>query len=303
MEEKFTFDQFLDDVKSNSKRILSGGYLALKGGKNIYYYVGDVNEVNAKASKTSNGQYSIEVNVGLLKECYKYIDKNIRNYYEVASANNNLTEEAFLRLLAGAFSEMIFWHEYSHIVRGHFEYLDSARNQHKNELECRRNIELDADIYGSSFLFARIYGIYLDNQSRYSIETLMQAYSIGIRATFEVLHRDNEFEDILHKESKHPHSLLRAYTAITHALSSPIMLKISEDVANECTEIALRELLAFESTNNCTLVDVDMLRECVESEWQVWYKNKAELDEYMILEVRKCPLWTKLKEFSSRLLS
>src|SRR5690606_5400139 len=188
------------------------------------------------------------------------------------------------------FSEIIFWHEYSHIVRGHFEYLDNAKVKLKNQLESRRNIELDADIYGASFLFGRIYSVYLSNPSMYSIETLMQAYSIGIRAAFEILYRDNEFEDILHKESTHPHSLLRAYTAIVHGLSSPILLNFPVDLANKCTEIALRELLAFESSNSCSLIDVDKLRECVESEWQVWYKNKTEIDGYMILEVRKVPL-------------
>src|SRR5690606_35649183 len=185
----FTFDQFLNDVKSNSKRILSGGYLVLKGGKSIYYYISDDDEINAKASKTSNEQYSLKVNIGLLKECYKYIDTSIRDYYEVACVTNNLTEEAFLRLVAGTFSEIIFWHEYSHIVRGHFEYLDNAKAKLKNELESRRNIELDADIYGASFLFGRIYSVYLSNPSMYSIETLMQAYSIGIRAAFEILYR------------------------------------------------------------------------------------------------------------------
>ena len=303
MEQKFTFEQFLGDVKSNAERIISGGYLALEGGKSIYYYIRENDEINAKASKTSNKQYSLRINTGLLKECYKYIDKNIREYYEVASLSNNLTEEAFLRLAAGTFSEMIFWHEYSHIVRGHFEYPENAKKHNENELESRRNIEIDADIYGASFLFGRIYSIYLTNPSLYSIETLMQAYSIGIRATYEVLYRDNEFEDMLHNESTHPHSLLRAYTAITHGLSSPVMSKLPEDVAKKCTEVALSELLAFESSNKCTLVDVDMLKGFTELEWQIWYKNKDELDKYMILEVRKVPLWTKLKELSSRLMS
>lgn len=39
MEQKFTFEQFLEDVKSNAERIISGGYLALEGGKSIYYYI------------------------------------------------------------------------------------------------------------------------------------------------------------------------------------------------------------------------------------------------------------------------
>lgn len=295
MEEKFTFEQFKSDVNCNAKRLLDGGYLKLDEGKDIYYYISDDADVNAKASKSSDEQYILKINNGLLVECYNYIDNYVRSYYQVAARRNNLTEEAFLRLVAGTFSEMIFLHEYSHIVRGHIEYLDHIEEKGSDLLKYERSVEIDADAYGASFLFARIYAIYLDRVG-YTLETLMQAFAIGIRSTFEVLYRDNPLQDYSHKESSHPHSLVRAYSALIHALSSPVLRKISPVNRQSCINIALRELLAFEEFSTCSKIDLDMLKEHVSSDWSFYHDTKVEIDKFTQLKIEEVPLRTKIKE-------
>lgn len=300
VERKFTFDDFVFDVKSNSKQALLLRGCTLKNEKKIYFYISDSEKIEALSYEESDKQYILKITVGLLKECYKYIDENVRSYYEIASETNNLTEEAFIRLVSGTVSEMIFWHEFSHIARGHLAYLKKVDLDQGNYKENRRFVELDADIYSASIIFFKLYGIYVSKKNDYSLDSLMQAYSIGIRALFEVLYKVVQFENENHKESNHPHSLIRAYTAIIHGLSSPMASKLPEDTHNKCMEIVTVELLAFEFSKKCTIIDPNMLDEYSKLEWLYWYENKSKLDEYLMLERKRVTWGEKINVFFRR---
>jgi hypothetical protein len=282
--------------------VFSDGLLTLRNGKSIYHHICNDEMVNAEIFKSSETQYVLRVNNGLLKSCYSYIDKNVRAYYQVAKHKNNLSEEAFVRFVGSAMSDMIFWHEYSQVARGHFDYLDEQKSKGVCDLQCKRNVELDADIYGASFLFARHYAVYANKRSGLSLDSVMQIYAIGIRSAFEILHENHNLANHDCSESEHPHSLLRAYSAITCAVSGPIMKNIEAETVNRCCQIALNSLLSFESSNYCSLIDVDMLKKYVANEWSSYFDQKDRIDKFSMLVVSRLTIWRKMQESLCRLI-
>lgn len=162
------------------------------------------------------------------------------------------------------------------------------------ELIDRRLVELDADIYAASFLLARTYSVYLSSNGAYPLQDLMQAYSTGIRVLFEVLHRNNDFEDDTHELSDHPHSLARAYAAIAFGLTGPVGDKIGADGA-ACQSIAIAELLSYEMSTRATPVDTTILQSYMDKEAVLWGARAHEINDYFQLTVRTVPVLTKIR--------
>ncbi|WP_338495841.1 hypothetical protein V5F23_17315 [Pseudomonas sp. WP18] len=299
-DKKFTYEMMVEDLKDNAKRILKGGWLEISEITETLLQIADSPEMNARIYLSSADQYTIRIYEGLLKACYAYANSDIRDYYPTIAHRSNFTEELFIRTVCSCVTEFIFWHEYSHIARGHLNFLSSrkklwaADSSSTLELIDRRLVELDADIYAASFLLARTYSVYLSSNGAYPLQDLMQAYSTGIRVLFEVLHRNNDFEDDTHELSDHPHSLARAYAAIAFGLTGPVGDKIGADGA-ACQSIAIAELLSYEMSTRTTPVDTAILQSYMDKEAVLWGARAHEINDYFQLTVRTVPVFTKIR--------
>lgn len=299
-DKKFTYEMMVEDLKDNAKRILKGGWLEISEITETLLQIADSPEINARIYLSSADQYTIRIYEGLLKACYAYANSDIRDYYPTIAHRSNFTEELFIRTVCSCVTEFIFWHEYSHIARGHLNFLSSqkklwaADSSSTLELIDRRLVELDADIYAASFLLARTYSVYLSSNGTYPLQDLMQAYSTGIRVLFEVLHRNNDFEDDTHELSDHPHSLARAYAAIAFGLTGPVGDKIGADGA-ACQSIAIAELLSYEMSTRATPVDTTILQSYMDKEAVLWGARAHEINGYFQLTVRTVPVFTKIR--------
>jgi hypothetical protein len=306
-DKKFTYEMMIEDLKDNAKRILKGGWLEIPEITETLLQIADSSEINARIYLSSADQYTIRIYEGLLKVCYTYANSDIRDYYITIAHRCNFTEELFIRAVCSCVTEFIFWHEYSHIARGHLNFLKSREeiwatdSSSTMELTDRRLIELDADIYAASFLLARTYSVYLSSNGAYLLQDLMQAYSTGIRVLFEVLHRNNEFEDDTHELSDHPHSLARAYAAIAFGLTGPVGDKIGADGA-ACQSIAIAELLSYEMSTRATPVDTTILQNYMNKEAILWGARAHEIDDYFQLAVRTVPMLTKVREQARKMM-
>lgn len=302
-EDKFTYEVMVQDLRDNSKRIVAGGYVKIKNINSVRVNIVEGQEFKARVTKPSYDQYAIRIFSGLLVSCYEFLDVQVRSYYKTIAGGCRFTEEAFLRMVGGCMTETIFWHEFSHMARGHWNYNEDRKEvwaDREIALKDARMEELDADIYAASFLFSRVYGVYVGSKGRYSLQMIMQAYSVGIRSLFEVLHLNNEYEDELHEGFDHPHSLARAYAAVSFGLTSPAAEKTGVD-ADVCRAYAIQELLRFESSQSVTPVSVAILDEYFKKELSMWVEWSEVLKAYILLEVHPVPLLTKLSEHYRRI--
>ncbi|MCQ2995382.1 hypothetical protein NLO95_14790 [Pseudomonas syringae] len=294
----FDFDVMIRDFESNAQKIIFGGYIKIKNITSLPVSIVDSPEFNARIYKTASNQYVLRIYKGLLLKCFEYINSHVRPYYASIQEGCQVSEEQFARTIAAFMTEFIFWHEFSHIARGHIDYVETCKSDWEDSvirLKEKRLLELDADIYAASFLFARTYSVYVGTGGEFSLQTLMQAYSIGIRSIFEVLHIHNEFEDDTHASAEHPHSLARAYVAIAFGLVSPVAIKIGSD-ADVCQTIAAAELLSYEVSKKVSEVDISMLRHYL-AEAESWGAWSDRLSAYSLLEIHPVPMRTRVAEY------
>jgi hypothetical protein len=307
-ETKFTYEMMVKDLQDNSKRILKGGWLEISQITETVLQIVDSFEINARIYLSAPDQYTIRIYEGLLKACYTYANSELREYYSTIAQQSKFTEELFIRTVCSCVTEFIFWHEYSHIARGHLNFLDVRKKLwiadgfSTLELKDRRLVELDADIYAASFLLARTYTVHKGSHGAYALQDLMQAYSIGIRLLFEILHRNNEFEDDIHELSDHPHSLARAYAAIAFGLTGPVSEKIGSDAA-VCQSIAVAELLSYELSTRATPVDTAVLQDYMDKEAVLWGERAHEMNDYFQMELHAVPMFTKLTNATRKIVT
>ncbi|WP_421226514.1 hypothetical protein [Aeromonas jandaei] len=280
MEQKFTYDMFLSDVKSNQKQILDEGIVKIKGAK-IYNYISDDLSINASARPTASDQYTIAINKGLLLAIFNYSNDVIRPFYKSYSSRLNLTEELFVRFVCGVMADFIFWHELSHIVRGHFQYLGISQSEkplsfNLSKLGKHRVAELDADIYGASFLFLRVLCVINSGSVRH--EDALCCYTVGLRAIFEILHNDNKLEDLTHHENEHPHSQARAFNAYSFGVASPEVINYKQDKMPYYQECVEQYFLDFEILALGNIFNIEAVSDIMPIDVSQWLSEKENID-------------------------
>jgi hypothetical protein len=156
-EAKFTFEQYLNDVKENATAITNDKFINVLNDQKIYFSITENDDITrlAKATINTSNNYSIYINSYLLRQAYEFLDNEVRSYYRKIKSTSSLTEELYLRTIGGIISELFFWHEYSHIARGHLGYLKHVKNSNTALSFYERLVEIDADVYGASFLLVR----------------------------------------------------------------------------------------------------------------------------------------------------
>ncbi|HHC6484246.1 TPA: hypothetical protein ACN33C_001892 [Vibrio parahaemolyticus] len=285
MEQKFTYDMFLSDVESNQRMILKEGIVKIKGAK-IFNYIKEDLSINAKATPTASDQYTIAINKGVLTAIFDYSNDVIRPFYKSYNSNLNMTEEFFTRFVCGIMSDFIFWHELSHIVRGHFEYLGLIQSKQSlgfnlSKLGESRVAELDADIYGASFLFLRVLDVI--NARVVKPEDALCCYTVGLRSIFEILHNDNESEDFIHRETEHPHSQARAFNAYSFGVASPDIISYQQDRMPYYQSCAERYFIDFEVLALGNKFNIEAVSEIMPVDVSQWLSEKKKLDSLSIM--------------------
>lgn len=220
---EFTFEQFVDDARKYANPITKEGLFKLKN-RELFYFVENSDDIKARAYPMSSGtQFGIKIYTGLLRELYEFVFENYPKHYDKNRKFINLSKNSFLRFICNILGEMAFWHEFSHVARNHFLYLDSSLHE-LDTLNKRRVVEMDADIFGASMLLARVLSI---PEKTIPIDIAVSSFAIGVRGLFEVLHI-NFPPDIKHENSDYPHAQARAYTAFSFAITSPFIEKMDK---------------------------------------------------------------------------
>lgn len=305
----FIFSQYLKDVRDNANQFLGAKSLKLRTGAKVIAMVAEDQSINASASQTAKDQFLIRLNEGLLKGCFELINRTGRQYYRRHIAELDVTEELFIRTVCGAASEMVFWHEFAHIARGHIFYLrdegmlpafeiaecgvNSARtgDTTSDEFNTWQFLELDADIYGAQFLLARLITIQASRGNRISPETWLRVFALGVRSMYEVLHRNGYCVHEAVLDATHPHPLSRAYVAFTHGLARTSDLGISDDVADVWRSISQSTLLEHELLDLGMVVDGAVLEAFAAGRLEEWHENAAVLAPYQLLQAPTGMAW------------
>ncbi|MCV4275826.1 hypothetical protein OH710_24600 [Pseudomonas capsici] len=285
------------DLKNNAKKFISVSHFEIAGAK-VLLLVKDSMEPTARVSPTASDQYIIWIYRGLLEACLNFVNTNVRAYYSAIRATTLFDEATFLRAVCSCMTEYIFLHEYSHITRGHFSYLEprkgSWRDTPELEVEDKRFVECDADIYAANKLFARVHSVFQEPRNNSRLHDLMQAYTVGIRAMFEMLYSISGVEDDIHLESDHPHSLIRAYIAISMGVTGPVSQRVGS-VAEESQKMAMSELLSYETfLCNSRPIDPYFLKLQHKRELDIWTSRTDDLTPYFQLRVHKISVLTKV---------
>lgn len=299
MEKKFTYEDFISDVKQNQKIILDEGIVKLQGSK-IYFRIRDKQSINAKATRTAPDQYMITINEGVLKAIFNYSIEVIRPFYRNYNENLGVKEELFTRFVCGVMSDFIFWHELSHISRGHFKYLgidqyDTSLGFNLDKLSESRIVEIDADIFGASYLFLRVLDII--NSGHIRAEDALCAYIVGLRSIFEILHIDNVTEDYNHRTNDHPHSQARAFNAYGFGIASPEVIAYKKDILPYYQECSERFFIDFEILALGNKFNIDAVSEIMPVDVEKWQSEKAILDSFSIMSYEERTLSEKRKSF------
>jgi len=238
---KFTFEQFVDDAKKYANPINKEGLFKLNN-RELFYFVESSDDIKARAYPMSSGtQFGIQIYTGLLRKLYEFVLENYSKHYEANRKSINLSKNAFLRFMCNILGEMAFWHEFSHVARNHFLYLDSSLHE-LDTLNKRRIVEMDADIFGASMLLARVLSI---PEKTIPIDIAVSSFAIGVRGLFEVLHI-NFPPDLKHENSDYPHAQARAYTAFSFAMTSPFIEKMDKHKILSLQSIGAIAFINFE---------------------------------------------------------
>lgn len=314
----FTFSQYLIDVRDNAKQFLAARTLRLRNNARIIAMVANDEEINASAMQTSKDQFLIRVNDGLLRKCFEILDPTAREYYQRNMKYFDVSEELFVRTVCGAASEMVFWHEFAHIARGHMDYLraQGLLEEYKiteSELKSGNGavaesdssriwqfVELDADIYGAQFLLARVVTILASHRNRIAYSTLLRAFALGVRGMYEALYQAGYTGHFDELGGTHPHPLSRAYVAFTHGLAGASRLGVSDDIADEWCKVSQAALLEYELEDLRSPIDGSVLAAFADSRLQEWHKTEAVLEPYQLLHAPIKISWRKkLRQFMS----
>lgn len=285
----FTFDVYLQDVQNNATSAQLIGIAKFKDGAKLHCNWSDSESVNASASQTAPDQYMITVNRGLLKAIFENSFKAAglcSKHFPVVAEDRY----QFARLVAGVASEMVFWHEYAHLYRGHLRYLKSqginiarlyerTTEQESNiwpktDLHLKRFIEIDADIWGAVLLFGRTVACMKAPEGKLSKRLWMLGFVIGIRVMYESIYDPSE--EWGSRESDHPHSLVRALIAITHGVTRPSR-DISEHESAEWIATAKEAFEFYEVQGSMAPTPLEEVLHFMNTEILFWQEREHDL--------------------------
>ncbi|MEJ2795263.1 hypothetical protein WAE56_17790 [Iodobacter sp. LRB] len=293
----FTYELFLKDASDNAQIVLSKiGKQYLPKNVDIIYLKRTSDEINASATRTTpegakEVQYLIYMHDGLYKSIYEHctqiVDNNI-NFFQKVGDN----PEQAKRNLCSFVSEMAYWHEYAHIVRGHIEY--ALDNQISTTAYCdealhsfydvkARFIECDADIYGAQFLYARILACLQSKENNIPYEQWIHFYCLGIAILFNIFFSRKNFQSEFYENTSHPHPHARAFFAISHGICGG---KRADKNANN--DEAIETAISIKCLNICAKfynVDFDYptIFNATHHELAHWQSNEKLLINYQIL--------------------
>lgn len=253
-------------------------------------------EVNAGVRQTAPDQILIYLNTGLLRECYQFLAKPIRSYYQRNLQNLTVDEELFTRTCLGACGQMAFWHEFAHAVRGHLAYKiasgqlsEAHMSETPGSVEAGevsdgwipwRVLEIDADIFGAQFLLAQLSAVHR-GQPDIGVGTLARCYALGIRGLFQVLSGIDGVHDDS-SGSTHPNPVSRAYAAFTHGMARASEMGMSAREQAEMLTVGQSALIDFEFADLGVRVDPVVLESFANSELKLWSARESELFKYQL---------------------
>lgn len=309
-EPAFTMQQYLVDVEDNAKHFLSSRAPSFRDGAKLVAMVLSSEEVNASAVRTAKDQYLIGINTGLLKKFFELFDAIARRYYRRNALQLNISEELFFRMVSGVASEMIFWHEFAHLARGHLFYLKEQGLITNLELAERLHtasatgdstdsrtwqfVEVDADIWGAQFLLSRLVVVLNSKANQVRPATFLVAYALGIRGAFEVLHREGYATHTEVQDGTHPHPLSRAYVALTHGLARAPDMGIPVHEAARWSVLAQAAFLDFELNELGMPVNVEVLEAFAATTLREWREQEHVLNPYQQLQAPLATWWGRL---------
>lgn len=297
------YETLIADLKQTAHKFIGVNHFKVRGA-DVILQISDSAEVNARAYPSANDQYIVRIYRGILEACLDFVNTKVSEYYSTIEKQTDFNEYVFLRAVCSCATEYIFLHEYSHIIRGHTKYQDerslSWEEDPKLKIADKRFLELDADIYAANILLAHTYAVFTDSRNSHRLEDLMKAYVIGIRSMFETLYNISEIEDLIHEESDHPHSQIRAYVALSMGVSGAISEKLGKD-KEKCRALAMREFSRYEAflykgrTFNPIFLQSNLKREL-----NIWTDRTQSLVPYYLLEVHTVSFSTKAREWLQR---
>jgi len=271
-ENKFTFEQFCQDAKKYADPINKEGLFKIKDHE-LFYFLDSQDIVKACAGPIRGAkQYKIEIYHGLLKEIYNFTIDNYPQYYRKNKNRLNISEYAFLRLVCNIMGEMAFWHEFSHISRNHWVFLNNE-TQTKSSINKERVVEMDADIYGASMLLGRVLSI---PEKTLPAGVAIEAFAIGVRGLFEVLYL-NFPTPVNHKTAGYPHSQARGFNAFSFAMTSEIIEKMDDSKKAILQLIGSLAFIDFEDSILGNKFDQDAVASMVADDLDKWAMASKEI--------------------------
>lgn len=290
-ETEFTLEQFLIDAKNFDNPVNKEGVFKLKKCE-LFYFIEDKTELIARAYPITSSQYGIEISKGMLSVIYDYTVKNYQGYYEKNKSILGMTKNSFLRMVCNLIGEMTFWHEFSHICRNHFLFLDEHKESPKKALK-RRAVEMDADIYGASILLARILSI---PEKVLPLNVTICVYTIALRGLFEVLNL--HFPPPLdYKNNEYPHPHARAFCAFSCAVTSPLMESIDNDLKNQIQAEGFINFIRFEHNHLKNMFNIESVMHMNNSDLDLWDSERKKIDKNQILAFNRRTLSEKVATY------
>lgn len=307
IDQEFTLEIFYNDIKENFEK-LESSIKDISDGNTLHFNLYENDQINARVSKLINAkQYLITFHTGLAKSIFNESQLLANNHASEFPILRDLSVNLITRALAGCSAEMVFWHEYAHIFRGHLNFLKSkdignGLNLEITELNSsidrdeikriKRLIEMDADIWGGQFLVSRLLRIINNKENQIPAEVWVVIFTLGVRQMYELFYTHDEDEDVT--DSDHPHSLIRAYFAITHGIQAVAKSEMNE--YNNWLEIVVQTLLTYELGKFGSELNEKLISN--------YLKNEESYLEDIALELKSFQLRPKIKKtLSGKLLS
>ena len=240
----FTKSLYWKDIENNGKEIVKDKKFALSDRAHLAVWQSKSNLIQATIKRVHAGRYQLTFFRGLADALFSLSEQVV----EVFGTRFNLEREQCHRLIAGSASEIIYWHEFAHLARGHISVLDECfqdvsiselatsrvvesttqvadQKNHSDTFSAYsrndliRLLEIDADIYGAIFTLGRITKVLKNNKNIIPAKEWLLAHFLGVRTAYAVLHQKDPTEDQKHKLSSHPHSRVRSAYALSHSIS------------------------------------------------------------------------------------
>lgn len=294
-EQDFTKIQFYGDITDNVKH-LQNGLKAFSDGRKLWFHLLQAEDINATVQNIEQGnQYLITHYAGLANRLHQNAFSIADRWQPLFPFWTGGTRDFIARAIAGCSSEMVFWHEYAHIVGGHMQFLKSrgigtgialyevspeADAHSPEERKLIRFIETDADIYGAQYLWARVMSIISSKKNQIPETAWIAMSTLGIRSMYDAIFTD--LGDEYPEEFNHPHSLARAYGAVSHGIEAASRSGLSEKKCEEWRGVAYITLQAYEAEKIGTTPSIETLEKFMREELTIWNTMEKELTPFRI---------------------